>query len=495
MGKPFLTVEDLKACFSLCCCVYGIGTLGMPGNFARAGFLWATLALVCMASINIYSTVCISKLMLAAPTHVRTFGDLGEFVLGTWGRWLVTIPHMITCLLCPIAFLVLGGMLLTTLFPGSFQDETWIIVMGLTLLPLCLVPTLKEGAAIAAAGFLGTIITDTTSLSMLVYNMHTANVDHLSTPPSNLSVKQVATVFGNLALAYGAGLVVPSLQREHSDPSRMPRIIVVSLTLVSVLFLTVSITGYSVTGCQIPGNLLFAIAGTKLGFTFHRGGVVIAYLAMQMHITIAFSVIIFPAFYTLEKIFLGIHQASPHVQVVSQLEGDVEAAASLGFVASGTPLSPASILKKQDDDASHDIDNETYRRPGVYAKVAVLRILTIVASVVIAVLWKDHLLELLDFIGSSTIAICCMILPMVFYIKHFGTKLHVAERVFASLAIVLCVVLGAYVTYNSAGPLFNPPPATPGPVPWDAPKFPYCSGSFVNIVFTNTSYHSAWQKP
>ncbi|KAF0715191.1 hypothetical protein As57867_003508, partial [Aphanomyces stellatus] len=127
MGKPFLTMEDLKMCFSLCCSVYGIGSLGMPGNFARAGFWYASAALFVMAAINIYSTVCISKVMLEAPKHVRTFGDLGEFVLGTWGRWLVTIPHMITCILVPIAFLVLGGTLLTTLFPASFEPETWII--------------------------------------------------------------------------------------------------------------------------------------------------------------------------------------------------------------------------------------------------------------------------------------------------------------------------------------------------------------------------------
>ncbi|KAF0697456.1 Aste57867_11863 [Aphanomyces stellatus] len=481
MGKPFLTLEDLKACFSLCCCIYGIGTLGMPGNYARAGFFWASAALVSMASINIYATVCISKIMLVAPKSVRTYGDLGEYVLGRWGRWLVTIPHMITCILVPIAFLVFGGMLLTTLFPGSFESETWIIIMGITLLPICLVPTLKEGAMMAAAGFLCTIVTDIISLSMLVTNMNRNNAG-LHTPPSNLSFNQVATVFGNLALAYGAGILIPALQREHSDPTRMPRIITVSLGLISILFLTVSITGVSVVGCQIPGNLLFAIAGNKLGFEFNRGGVVLAYLAMQMHITIAFSVVLLPALYTLEGLFLGLHKLTLQLD-----ECDIEGASS--FVAT---LSPA----KKEDETHVDRDSVTYKQPGVYAKVAVLRIITVALCVVTAVLWRNRLLDLLDFAGSSTIALCCMILPMSLYLKHFGTKLHIAERIFASLAILVCLVLGAYVTYESAGPLFNPPPAPPaGPAPWDAPKFPYCSGSFVNMVYTNTSYHSAWAKP
>ncbi|KAF0684589.1 Aste57867_23443 [Aphanomyces stellatus] len=490
-AKPFLTQEDIKMCFSICCCIYGIGTLGMPGNYARAGYCWASLALVSMASINIFATVCISKLMLAAPKSVRTFADLGAFVLGRSGRWLVVVPHMITCILCPIAFLVFGGMLLTVLFPGTFDAETWIVIMGVTLLPLCLIPTLKEGAGVAAAGFLGTFITDVTSLAMLLYNMHEANLDgKLSTPPPNLNFKQVVTVFGNLALAYGAGIVVPSLQREHSEPTRMPRIIVVSMGLITCLFLTDSLVGFSAVGCQIPGNLLFAIADTKLGFVANRGGVVIAYLAMQMHITIAFSVILFPVFYTLERLVLGIHTTShqPH-----DATDDIEAQE---FAAVLTPVSTKAIASttaketiQADDDDSHDIDSTTYKQPGVYPKVALLRILCVAACVVVSVLWKDHLLELLDFAGSSSIALSCMILPMALYLKHFGASLPLAERVFATLAIVICIALGAYVTYNSAGPLFNPPPKATGPAPWDAPKFPYCSGSYVNMVFTNVTYH------
>ncbi|RHY18860.1 hypothetical protein DYB32_010321, partial [Aphanomyces invadans] len=82
MSKPFLTTEDMNMCFSLFCCVYGIGTLGMPGNYARAGYFWATVALVFMAAVNMYATVCMSKVMLEAPKSVRTMGDLGKFVLG-----------------------------------------------------------------------------------------------------------------------------------------------------------------------------------------------------------------------------------------------------------------------------------------------------------------------------------------------------------------------------------------------------------------------------
>uniref|UniRef100_K3WR10 Amino acid transporter transmembrane domain-containing protein n=1 Tax=Globisporangium ultimum (strain ATCC 200006 / CBS 805.95 / DAOM BR144) TaxID=431595 RepID=K3WR10_GLOUD len=122
-SKPFLTGEDLKIAFNLFCCVYGIGTLGMPANFSRAGPVLATIALLFMAFANVYSSVVISKVMLTAPRSVKTYSDLGEFCMGKTGRYLVVIFQMANCLLVPCAFLVLGGTLLTSLFPDTFKTR------------------------------------------------------------------------------------------------------------------------------------------------------------------------------------------------------------------------------------------------------------------------------------------------------------------------------------------------------------------------------------
>ncbi|EEY67681.1 amino acid/auxin permease-like protein, partial [Phytophthora infestans T30-4] len=92
--KPFFTAEDAKTSFNLFCCIYGIGTLGMPGNFARAGPTIAVVAMAFMAFANIYSSVAMSKVILLAPTSVKTFGDLGEWAMGQWGRWLCIISQM-----------------------------------------------------------------------------------------------------------------------------------------------------------------------------------------------------------------------------------------------------------------------------------------------------------------------------------------------------------------------------------------------------------------
>ncbi|KAF0700060.1 Aste57867_9401 [Aphanomyces stellatus] len=488
-SKAFFTVEDLKASFSLFCCVYGIGTLGMPGNYARAGFFWATLSLVFMAAVNIYATVCISKVMLVAPKSVRTLGDLGHFSMGPVGRWIINITQVLTCILVPIAFLVLGGIMCTIMFPDSYEQKTWIVIMGLSLLPVTLIPTLKEGAFAAAAGCLGTLMADGIALYLLVDNMTPTS---LSTPKPDVDFKSVATVFGNLALAYGAGIVVPAIQREHSDPSRMPRIIYVTMGAISVCFLIVAITGVSVVGCQIPGNLLFSIAGapTKLGFTANRGGVILAMLFMQLHVTIAYAVIMMPAFYILERLVFGLHKHA-FEEVVPEIEAAYENAET-----PGAEKAPEALNQINGVD-HHDLDAATYRQPGVYPKVAALRVLIVAATVVISCIWKDHLLDLLDFTGASCIALCCMIMPIVFYLKQFGSSISLPERIWAYLAIIMSLVLGAYVTYQSAGPLFNPPAASTAAPKWDDPKFQFCppASSYARIVFTNVSYHANFTSP
>ncbi|KAE8971682.1 hypothetical protein PR002_g26747 [Phytophthora rubi] len=70
----------------------------------------------------------------------------------------------------------------------------------------------------------------------------------------------------------------------------MPRVVGVTVGLISCLFLALASTAYSAVAC------------------LHWGVVVLAYLVMQLHITVAFSVIVNPAFYIAERLALGMHK-------------------------------------------------------------------------------------------------------------------------------------------------------------------------------------------
>lgn len=495
---PFFTIEDAKASFNLFCCVLGIGSLGMPSNFARAGPIYATLALAFMMFANTYASVVLSKAMLAAPSSVKTYGDLGEWSLGKWGRFFSVLSQMGVCVMVPIAFLVLGSTLLDVLFPDTFSQTFWIIFMALLVIPVCLIPTLKESAGMAFAGCMGTAIADIIAVAMLQYNMR----GHPSIPKPDISFHQVLTCFGNLALAYGAAPVIPDLQREHSQPQRMPRVLMVTILTISAFFFAIAVAGYTAGGCQISGNVLYSIVDTSnpmgtapLGFNPSRAAVVMAYLFMQVHISIAFSTMMMPAFYIAERLVLGMHKTAPIVRFnpehdLETIEHDLELQEKQSYHQALTPqemserrVSAASLVEKSEGRMSHlraaleigeEITEEHLREPykGNTLRYVVLRISMIIVMVIVAVLLQDKFLDLEDFTGSTAHTVNCMLLPVIIYLRVFWKKMSILDKGASMVVLVGCAFAGIYVMIHAGEKLFTSSE--------DDTTFPYCDAEYQN---------------
>ncbi|GMF45122.1 unnamed protein product [Phytophthora fragariaefolia] len=473
--SPFYTLEDAKISFNIFCCFCGIGSLSMPSNYARAGPVYATIALLLMAFVNIYATIALSKVIYAAPPSVKTFTDVGAWVFGAPGRYAVMISQLLVCLLLPCAFLVLGSMLLDVLFPDSFSQIFWMVFMAVTVVPVCLIPTLKEASSVALVGCLGTLIADVVGVSILEWEMR----GHPSIPTPDTSLHQVLTAFGNLALAYGAAVVIPDLQRQHSQPERMPRIITVSMGVGTVFFLAIAIAGYAAGGCQLSGNLLFSAVNTSdpytasaLGFIPNRGAVIMAYLFMHVHIVIAFSTITMPAFFMAERFLLGMHKDNP---AIDQEQG-VEIGEKLSAVPVASPATPdiecnyASATENLQVVINYEDEFAEYRGKMNMLRYITLRICILALLVVASIFLRDHFLDLVDFTGASAVTAGSLVLPLMFYLKIFWTKLPMYERVGSMLIIVICSILGVYVMIYAGKNLFNPDSSSA--------TFPYCAEEY-----------------
>ncbi|OWZ10325.1 Amino Acid/Auxin Permease [Phytophthora megakarya] len=470
--SQFYTLEDAKISFNIFCCFCGIGSLSMPSNYARAGPVYATIALLLMAFVNIYATLALSKVILAAPPSVKTFTDVGAWVFGKTGCYTVMIFQLLVCLLMPCAFLVLGSTLLDVLFPDSFSQIFWMIFMAVTVIPVCMIPTLKEASSVALVGCLGTFVADIVGVSILEWEMR----GHPSIPKPDVSLHQVLTAFGNLALAYGAAVVIPDLQRQHTQPERMPRVIIASMGLGTVFFLAVAIAGYAAGGCQLSGNLLFSAVNTSdpysssaLGFIPNRGAVIMAYLFMHMHIVIAFSTITMPAFFMAERFLLGMHKDQP----VIDPEQGIEMHEKMSSIADASPMSqriecnytsaPKAALNYEDEMSE-------YRGKLNMLRYIFLRLCILALLVVMSVFLRDHFLDLVDFTGASAVTASSIVLPLLFYMKVFWIKLPVYERAGAVMIITVCTILGVYVMYYAGKNLFSPDS--------NGATFPYCSEEY-----------------
>ncbi|RLN56229.1 hypothetical protein BBP00_00008104 [Phytophthora kernoviae] len=473
-------MEDVKVAFNLFCCMYGVGTLGMPGNFSRAGPVIAIFAMAFMAFANAYGAVSLCRVLLLAPSSVKTYGDLGEWVMGKTGRYLCVFAQILNSILVPCVFLVLGGTLLDGLFPDAFSGTVWIILMAITCLPVCLVPTLKEGAGAAFAGCMGALIADVIGVAVVMYGMR----GHPSIPKPDLAFKQVAGAFGNLALAYGAGIVIPALHRQHSDPKRMPRVVGATMLFTSSCFLVLASTAYSAVGCQIEGNLLWTIYPdsktglSALGFASDWGAVVLAYLCMQVHITIAFSILLNPAFYLSERLFLGMYKVLT-ADVENNLPSYVDAATPNDTAERSEKhlRSHRSFVSAADSENVHlgDPDAEAAEYRGSNAiKYIILRLVIVVIIVIASILFKDHFSDLADFAGALCITLHSIILPIIFLLKKKWSSIPMWEKVPAIIVVVVCLILGCYVTYTNGVNLFSPSD--------DDKEFSFCAPEYENTV-------------
>ncbi|KAF4317092.1 hypothetical protein BBO99_00008013 [Phytophthora kernoviae] len=462
----YFTTEDMKIAFNFFCTVYGIGTLGLPSNFARSGAPIATVALIFMGFANVCSCVAVSRVMLAAPKNVKTYGDLGEWCCGQVGRYVVLFAQFGVCCLVPTAFLVLGGIMLDGISPDAFDQEYWSVIMAAMLLPVILTPTLKEGAAAAFAGCLGTLLADAIALGVLINGIGTG---HPSPPAPDLEFDQV---------------------REHSQPERMPRVVATTMIFTACLFLIIGETSYAFVGCQIPGNLLFAIGGTALDLDANRGAVVLAYMFMQLHITIAMWVILNPVLYIAERGLLGMHkrplllaadEESPAFEVINTPGRSTDKDRSSIAVGITGP-SVTSLVDAEHDLSPESLVNEYHNSgPMVTAKYMTLRIVVVVILLIISIIFKDHFVDFTDFVGACCVSMACIILPLFFYLKVFWNQTPWYEKSIGIFIIVICTFLGAYVTYTTGKNLFL------NIVSEQA--FPYCPAKYADVVYTNATYY------
>ena len=110
-------------------------------------------------------------------------------------------------------------------------------------------------------------------------------------------------------------------------------------------------------------------------------------------------------------------------------------------------------------------------------KYIVLRIVLVAILVALAIVFKDHFSEFADFIGASCITTNCILLPIVFYLIKAWDRVPIYEKVASCIVLVVCFLLGCYVTYTSGKTLFSD-------VDNDV-AFPYCDSEFENQVYYN----------
>lgn len=390
----------------------GIGSLGLARNYSDAGILYGTIALIIVAAVNAFSCVVLCHCLAAAPAHVKTYGDLGYYAAGKFGRNVVATAQLVLCLLLPIAFLVLGGsILLPKIFEGvhfEISPTLYIVFMALCMMPIVFLKTLEETAAIACIGTLGAVFGDV--FAVVDSHLHSPFYTNAQTLPQ---VDHVLSVFGILTMAFGSIVIVPSIHRNHPRPENMPMLMIVLQIFLFFIYLAIGIIGYEQYGCFAPDNLLLSMTNPTyrvLGMSF-----------FMVHIIIAYAVILNPALYIIERYVFGYGKENYDVE-------------SLTLEAKHVVNEYALVVK----------DGITESRIKSY----LLRSGIVAVQVLVAILLQSSFNQFADLIGSTAISLAGIILPVWLYLKMFSSKMSNINVLVCWTLILLTVLISLYASYE-----------------------------------------------
>jgi hypothetical protein len=177
----------------------------------------------------------------------------------------------------------------------------------------------------------------------------------------------------------------------------------------------------------------------------------------------AFGIILLPAFFIIERAFIFPSQ-------INQSNGP--SLNSSSETNSAPLLAPETVSSE-----GKELDVDLYSDRKFRLKSMGLRVVILSVIAVCACLLHDKALSLLDFLGAFSTAICSIILPISFYLKHMwhDASFGVMERTVAIILCVVCSLGSAYCTYINLIAILSPV---------KGPAYPLCPASKQHIFYT-----------
>ncbi|ETW08279.1 hypothetical protein, variant [Aphanomyces invadans] len=289
--------EDTRNALMLFTYTFGVGSLSMGHIFAATGSILGSIVLYFFSACNVHASSLMCRCMTIAPTHVRTFGDLGLHACGSVGRYAIVVSESLSCLATPIAFLVLAGTELLPNITAGFNvhltSTQWIVATAICMLPLVCIPTLRDTVILCILGSVSTLFTDGIALTVNFVERPLASRE------SNVSVASALSAFGGIMFAFGSALLIPPLHRQCSAMGSATLVTTVSTTLiyVTVLYMFIGILTYAQFGCMAPATLVESMP--------HGPWKVLANACMLVHIAVAYPVIMSPTLFVIERSVFG----------------------------------------------------------------------------------------------------------------------------------------------------------------------------------------------
>jgi len=291
------------------CAMAGVGVLGLPGAMNASGWLGIVLLLI-VAAVSAYTGIILGKAIDETP-RVKDYSEVGEEAFGIWGRRFAQFSVYLTLGGVAIIFLILLGILMSTIVP-SVGKGFWTLVIGaLIATPLAIaLKSYGEIKIISWFGFAATasVVIVSCVLSLVFYygDSYTANKDLHQFSTVFINLKTFAIGFSVFTFAFGATAIFPNIYIKMADKKKWTQAILGGYSASLALYTPIAIIGYLVYGNYLGNSSVSTILDAILTFDTDTGIIVkICSAVMIGHILSAFPIVVNPIFLVLEERFGG----------------------------------------------------------------------------------------------------------------------------------------------------------------------------------------------
>lgn len=231
--------------FTLTGTVIGAGILGLPYVFAQSGFLIGLMWIVILASVLIFTKLCLGEVCLRTRKKHQLPG-YAEKYLGKWGKRLMFFALMFGIYSALLAYLIGEGESLSQLFTGSLNYSIYFAIGFWIIMTFLLSRGIKELKRIETYGVLFIILL---ILGMVVYFAPGIEASHLT----QVNFSNLFLPFGVILFALLGFSSIPEVRVEmEKQEKKMKKAIILGGLIPVILYLLFCLVFIGVLGSNIP---------------------------------------------------------------------------------------------------------------------------------------------------------------------------------------------------------------------------------------------------
>ena len=257
------TIGEFKSIMNLALTAVGVGVLALPVAIAQSGYgIGILLLLVTWALTQSMMHLlfrCIQTARSTRSLQVDSYAAIGELAYGKKGKYAVAFAMYLGLSAICVILIQLTGMCLYQL-TGSMTKTNWTLIAALCILPLSLLPSLKE---IGVLSFIGVVAVLTVCVAVLVVAIAMDPSERGSVEATPIDFPGFAIGFLEFMNGFTVAPVIPSIILSMQNPDQYPRVAAIGFALIALVFAVIGFGGYMAFGSDVLGYGLITVGMVK----------------------------------------------------------------------------------------------------------------------------------------------------------------------------------------------------------------------------------------